>query len=686
MHRAMLFLGVLFLWIFPILKVHSQFIPFAVWQTQTTPATPATPCNSEGGAEVNGQCWFLGATNQGCDDVCGATTSYNNVHSDTVNQVGSGGTNPLCEAVLDAFPASGSATVSNASNDRGCQVNSGATDRRRGTQTTSLTSQNSSWRRACACTLNTQTAPATIAWADFIGLSSSETFSDLGTTAITLEVSAAYTSGAPVFEYSQNGGAWTNFTPGGAASLSINNQDTLQFRASGTNGHTGTITISNISDSNRIIDTIGVTASDDPCVLAGGAKVNSQCWILGAANSNCASTCNVTGFVGTHSDTIFYAGSSGTNSQCEAVLDAFPGTGSSAVSTTVDDRGCQAHVTNGQRRRGTTDPTSYTAQNSNWHRACACVPVGSVQIGNVDWPNFNDLSLTKTITDIATTVTLEMSASFTSGTPTIEYRKNTNVWTNFTPGASANDTFVNGDSLTFRVSGTVGERASITIRNLSDSNVVVDMVMGTVNRTCSDGHPAIGTVCPGGTIFAGQFDNGRYMVTPANCTDSSTPTCDGSTDTLVKKWNGSFGTNSDIPGVENIATVETPSSSNYRGDINTAAMVAHPSVGSDSAAHYCHNMIFAGYSDWYLPSKSELAYIFCYASSTATHNTLKPEEDVNCASQGGKTSVIPGFSPFSYWSSTERNSSNVHSMFMGTGGQGMPLKDNNLRVRCVRRY
>ena len=201
---------------------------------------------------------------------------------------------------------------------------------------------------------------------------------------------------------------------------------------------------------------------------------------------------------------------------------------------------------------------------------------------------------------------------------------------------------------------------------------------------CS-GTPAIGTSCSGGSIYAGQFDGGKYMITPGNCNDSSTPICSGGTDTLAKAWRGSTGSNVDISTLPNHSVESGPSSSSYRGHVTTPLIVADASISSDSAADYCDQMSFGGYTDWYLPSKSELAYLYCQ-STPGVHNNTKPEEDVNCASTSGPQSNLPGFRGGVYISSSERNSSSAWSLNFSDGNILNSNKSTNYYIRCVRRY
>lgn len=196
---------------------------------------------------------------------------------------------------------------------------------------------------------------------------------------------------------------------------------------------------------------------------------------------------------------------------------------------------------------------------------------------------------------------------------------------------------------------------------------------------------AIGTQCADGAIYAGTFDGGSYQITPSGCTNSSTPTCAGGTDALTKTWRGSSGSDSDIAGVENVAAGTTASSSSYRGHVNTPAIVAHASVSSDSAADYCNDMVYAGYSDWYLPSKTELAYIYCH-SNVSSHSSSYPGEYPDCVGLGGKTSELQGFIADWYWTSTENAAGLSWEHSFLNGGYGTAAKNSSIYVRCVRRY
>ena len=111
------------------------------------------------------------------------------------------------------------------------------------------------------------------------------------------------------------------------------------------------------------------------CAAAGGQAVGGFCWFLGAIGASCDATC--TGMGRTCSPgTISYAGTGGTDAQCQSVLTAlgFPG----AVSTYGDGSGIGCTVLapgifNFPRREvGAPTTCAGLSTNTNPARACAC--------------------------------------------------------------------------------------------------------------------------------------------------------------------------------------------------------------------------------------------------------------------------------------------------------------------------
>lgn len=284
----------------------------------------------------------------------------------------------------------------------------------------------------------------------------------------------------------------------------------------------------------------------------------------------------------------------------------------------------------------------------------------------------------------------QVGGTCSSGTPlvkgttcTIDVRSNASVilYNGLTSGSLIVSDTVSGSSMTVPLSGTAS--------NYPDP--------------CFEPGATIGLQCAGGTIFAGNFDGGNYMITPGGCeyepsgTASSysatdfTPNCSGTTDTMTKAWRGAAN-NYDIPGVENVTVLATKSSSSYRGDVNTAAIVAITNSaegGYHPAARYCDKLDYGGHTDWYLPSKSELAFLYC--KSRTSGSVSYPYEDPNCATYGYATGadVIPGFRTTSsyYWSSTESTATYATTLKISDGVQtATGAKSTGYYVRCVRRF
>lgn len=200
-----------------------------------------------------------------------------------------------------------------------------------------------------------------------------------------------------------------------------------------------------------------------------------------------------------------------------------------------------------------------------------------------------------------------------------------------------------------------------------------------------DHSPAIGTVCKDGAIYAGIFDGGKYMITPGNCTDSATPVCNGTEDTLTKTFRGSGGSNTDIPTVNNDTVQANPSQPSARGDVVTPLIAADASIDSDSAADYCLNMTFGGFSDWTLPAKSEISYLYCKAD-VGNHDTTHPEEDPNCLYYGGKTSELTDFAGVLYNVAAEFGANTMGARNFDTGAAQLATKGSGRSIRCIRRY
>jgi hypothetical protein len=99
-----------------------------------------------------------------------------------------------------------------------------------------------------------------------------------------------------------------------------------------------------------------------------------------------------------------------------------------------------------------------------------------------------------------------------------------------------------------------------------------------------------------------------------------------------------------------------------KGNENTNKIIANQGAGN-YAAELCSNLVLNGYSDWFLPSREELRVL-----------------------HGNKT-IVGGFSPTMYWSSTEVDYSNAWMVWLEDGNTyDKYSKQSNGRVRAIRAF
>lgn len=122
------------------------------------------------------------------------------------------------------------------------------------------------------------------------------------------------------------------------------------------------------------------------------------------------------------------------------------------------------------------------------------------------------------------------------------------------------------------------------------------------------------------------------------------------------------------------------------GALNTTAIINQTgqSVGppntvtSDYAAGLCRNYTGGGYTDWYLPSKDELNYLWeNLADSDGDNDNTGPSDPNN----------LGGFALYDYWSSTEVDNGTAWGQFFVNGYQNFFLVKNATNyVRAVRAF
>ncbi|MFH2142317.1 MAG: hypothetical protein ABIJ97_07850 [Bacteroidota bacterium] len=155
---------------------------------------------------------------------------------------------------------------------------------------------------------------------------------------------------------------------------------------------------------------------------------------------------------------------------------------------------------------------------------------------------------------------------------------------------------------------------------------------------------SIGDTGPGGGLVfydKGSYSDGwRYL--------EAAPV---STEWSVKQW-GCSGTTTGATG----SLIGT-------GSDNTTTIIGLCGE-ADRAAKLCSDLVYNGYSDWFLPSEAELNQIY-----------------VNLFGFG-----LGGFSAVGYWSSTEAGATFARKQNFGNGFQGTDLKTLTYKVRAVREF
>ncbi|MDR3425458.1 MAG: DUF1566 domain-containing protein [Alphaproteobacteria bacterium] len=246
------------------------------------------------------------------------------------------------------------------------------------------------------------------------------------------------------------------------------------------------------------------------------------------------------------------------------------------------------------------------------------------------------------------------------------------VWSGtIATGVAANDTIAIQQISSTTTGGTA--TASVTVGSTVSGTWTV--------TTGADACPAVstpGTVCGSGLVYAGVSpDTGAKMYTTpcdanaywngSSCTACASGVWTGSGTSCSTTINGvSVGAG---PGMTwNNGTgnwILEGVTSSLTGKANTAFLVASTDMGYPyKAADYCASLSSVyGYSDWYLPSASELNVLYSYKGAIGNFNT------------GGSY----------YWSSTEYDSYNAWYQQFSGGNQGYYGKNDSYLVRCVRR-
>lgn len=211
--------------------------------------------------------------------------------------------------------------------------------------------------------------------------------------------------------------------------------------------------------------------------------------------------------------------------------------------------------------------------------------------------------------------------------------------------------------LTSAAVGNSTANVTVAVGGLSDQWSVTTVL------NCT-GSPAVGTVCPDGTVYAGTSPDGNVKMYATRCDMGMT--WDGSacgSSRLQTSYNNGSGT-----------WAVTGFTSASDGDGNTAGLAALTAPpGAYLAAKFCADLVTVSevdgttpITDWYLPSSGESSVL--YSGRTAIGN-------FDTTSSGN-----PGY----YWTSTEVSNAYAITQRFYTPTSGSTAKSAQHSVRCVR--
>lgn len=116
---------------------------------------------------------------------------------------------------------------------------------------------------------------------------------------------------------------------------------------------------------------VALLASDESKDSCGGTQAGGHCWYFGAAGASCDNVCASHG--GYHEATRTYAGSEGTTSNCDQLLNMLGAPADPSGTGTINLRGLGCYYSYGTNSRWRdTYPTLSNASSSNRSRVCAC--------------------------------------------------------------------------------------------------------------------------------------------------------------------------------------------------------------------------------------------------------------------------------------------------------------------------
>lgn len=203
-----------------------------------------------------------------------------------------------------------------------------------------------------------------------------------------------------------------------------------------------------------------------------------------------------------------------------------------------------------------------------------------------------------------------------------------------------------------------GCKAKTTIEEASQN----DDDSTSTTDTCT----TVGQACTSGAIYAGEYDYTaanpsspyKYSVIPIGCDGTTTnPVCNGTDDqNVIMNFldQAHQGNNDDV-------TTSFTNAQMLDGQLLTSTLANYNTAGAVfTAAQYCQNLTYGGFTDWYLPTKEELGFLY--------------------------TAIGNQFEGYNYFSSSEEDANSAWYVDMSYGGGAAYAKTDSYRIRCVRRW